>query len=100
FLYTNTISSIVAARGRSIPSRSLCYSARAPWGQIASVAWNAVLWYAKANNDVARLSLHPQDLQVSRFHIHISAIISGAIDLGFRPTTYRDVVSAETAQNV
>jgi uncharacterized protein len=98
--YTNTIGSIVAASGKTLASRSLCYSARARWRQVGSLGWNSLLWYAKRNHDVVRLSLHPHDLAVKPFRSHISAIISSAIGLGFQSTTYSDLVADWTSQNV
>jgi predicted deacetylase len=94
--YTTTAGSVVAASGRIISSQSLCYSARARWRQVASLAWNSTLWRAKRNHRIVRLSLHPRDLTVSSFRSNISAIISQAALLQFQSTTYRDLVSEET----
>src|SRR5262249_17363542 len=87
-LYTNTVDSIVASSGKIVHSRSLCYSVRAPWRQVASLAWNSLLWGAKRRHGVVRLSLHPFDLTVRLFRSHISAIISRATSLQFQSTTY------------
>lgn len=99
-MYTNTVNSIVAASGKIIFSRSLCYSARAGWRQVGSLGWNSALWQVKRNHDIVRLSLHPQDLEVRSFRSHISAIISAAMALNFESTTYSEVVAHQTARNV
>jgi predicted deacetylase len=99
-MYTNTVNSIVAASGKTIFSRSLCYSARAGWRQVGSLGWNSALWQVKRHHNIVRLSLHPRDLEVRSFRSHISAIISAAMALNFESTTYSEVVADETAQNV
>jgi predicted deacetylase len=98
--YTNTVNSIVAASGRRIPCRSLCYSSRSAWRRAGSLAWNSALWRAKRNHRVVRLSLHPQDLTVKAFRSHIAALISSAAARGFDPTTYSDFVTKQTRQDV
>src|SRR5262249_24291974 len=90
-LSTHTVDSIFASSGKIIHSRSLCYSARARWRQVASLVWNSVLWNAKRDHSVVRLSLHPFDITVRLFRSHISAIISQATLLQFQSTTYRDL---------
>jgi predicted deacetylase len=97
--YLNTVDSILPRSGKIIRSRSLCYSARARWRQVASLAWNSVLWHATRNHRIVRLSLHPGDLAVTSFRSHISAIISQAA-LQFESTTYRDLVADETKYDV
>jgi predicted deacetylase len=93
--YTNTVDSIVASSGKIIRCRSLCYSARSKWRQVASIGWNSLLWRAKRGHQVVRLSLHPHDLTVGSFRTQISAIITCANSLGFNSTTYRDLISEE-----
>jgi len=100
FSYTNTVDSILCASGRAIYSRSLCYSARAAWRRAGSVAWNSLLWRLKHRSEVVRISLHPRDLEVAAFRSQISSILRGVNELGFTPTTYRDLVESRAEQVV
>jgi predicted deacetylase len=92
FSYTNTINSLIAASGKTIYSRALCYSARSGCRRNASLVWNSLLWRLKEGDDLIRLSLHPADFMHFSLREQISAILRRAIEIAYIPTTYRDVV--------
>jgi predicted deacetylase len=97
FTYTNTLRELVPlARGGGRPpiaSQSLCYSTRAGWRRLASMAWNRKLFGKLRQTNLIRLSLHPRDLEFPLLRRQIDQIIRSSLQRGFEPSTYAGYVA-------
>jgi uncharacterized protein len=75
FKYTTTVNGIAVFGENFVSSRSLVWSTRKRWRQLASVGWNAVLASVLANKDPIRIAIHPPDYEVSEVWRQIKSTI-------------------------
>ncbi|MFH1067749.1 MAG: polysaccharide deacetylase family protein [bacterium] len=95
FDYTTRLRGIYALKkDRFIRAQSLCYSTRAAWRIVASLAWNRFLFQRLLKQPVMRLSLHPQDLSNPSVRRQIGDFLELALAEGFEPVSYKEYVSA------
>jgi predicted deacetylase len=89
FLYTTRLREVeILPKHRVTVSQSLCYSTRAAWRRTCSHLWNPVLYRWLRENDLLRLSLHPDDLEFPELRRQILEIVEMALADGCRPITY------------
>ena len=93
FAYTTRLKSVsdLVAR-RTHWSQSLCWSVRAQWRRVASLAWNRNLFQALRPNPLLRLSIHPPDLAHPTIWRQIQHLAARALE-DREPVAYRDFVS-------
>jgi predicted deacetylase len=79
FLYTTRISGVWdLRRGEVHRSQSLCWSVRAAWRRVASLAWNGWLFRRIAGAPLLRIAIHPVDIAHPRVWAQITRMISEA----------------------
>ncbi|MGD9896323.1 MAG: DUF2334 domain-containing protein [Candidatus Methylacidiphilaceae bacterium] len=95
FRYTTRIDGILVLRPeeRWTPVRTFCWSSRAGWRRISSLAWNRLLSQISSGS-IVRVSLHPADFVYSRIRVQIERIIKQALERQIRPFTYLRYVSS------
>ncbi len=93
FGYTTTISRVLYRDGREVRARSLCWSSRAAWRRLGSRVWNGALWrrLRRAGSPVARLALHPRDLEHPAMRSQIGRIVEEATGGGWRGAVYSEL---------
>lgn len=79
--------------GEVTESQSLCYSTRSWWRIPVSLVWNEWLFGQLAGGRLLRLGLHPGDWSEPRVRRQALGLVRRALDLGYRPLTYRDYVA-------
>lgn len=97
FRWTCTVDSVLVRHGVVVQSRSLCWSVRARWRRVVSVAWNELLFALCRCRDVVRVSLHPLDLEHRTINAQIAQVLSAALEGGYTPVTYSDVAAGAEA---
>ena len=91
FAHTTTVGRFFFLKeGRSAASQSLCWSTRAAWRRVCSLAWNGRLLERSLENRLLRISLHPDDLRHVAIRKQIERSVKTALDAGFLPVTYAD----------
>lgn len=76
------------------PSQSLCWSVRAAWRRVMSLAWNAVLFRRLKSAPLIRVAIHPVDIAHSRVWRQICRVTSAALRKR-RAVTYAEWVSTK-----
>lgn len=74
-------------------TQSLCYSTRAWWRRVASLRWNPYLFSrlkADSQQNVIRLSLHPNDLTFPGIKKQVCELVENALEDGYQPLTYAE----------
>lgn len=80
FSYTTRIGGVCDLQTRqSHPSQSLCWSVRAAWRRITSLAWNALLFRRLSSAPVMRIAIHPVDADHHRIWAQILRLTSLAV---------------------
>jgi predicted deacetylase len=67
------------ARRKTHHSQSLCWSVRAMWRRLLSLAWNAYLFSRLEGNSLLRLAIHPVDIAHPRIWWQIQRMIAVAL---------------------
>jgi predicted deacetylase len=81
FSYTTRIGGVCDLQQQQVhPSQSLCWSVRAAWRRIASLAWNALLFRRLSGAPLMRIAVHPVDLEHSRVWAQILRLTSLAVE--------------------
>lgn len=94
FSYTTRIGEVCDLQARQTrPSQSLCWSVRAAWRRIASLAWNALLFRRLASAPLVRIAIHPVDLAHPRVWVQIVRLTSLAVEQR-RPCTYETWIAS------
>ena len=79
FRYTTRIGEVLELQPRvRHPSQSLCWSVRAAWRRMLSLAWNAWLFRRLTNAPLVRIAVHPVDIAHARIWKQITRMISKA----------------------
>ena len=93
FAYTTRLGSVsdLAIRRRH-RSQSLCWSIRAPWRRLASLAWNRILFQALLPNPLLRLSIHPPDIAHPPIWRQIQLLAARAQE-NREPITYQEFIT-------
>ena len=79
FRYTTRIGEVLELQRRlHHASQSLCWSVRAAWRRVLSLAWNAWLFRRLADAPLLRIAVHPVDIAHPRVWKQIVRIISDA----------------------
>ena len=79
FRYTTRIGSVLDLQQRLLhPSQSLCWSVRAVWRRMLSLAWNASLFRRLGDAPLLRIAVHPVDIAHPRVWKQITRMISDA----------------------
>jgi predicted deacetylase len=93
FAYTTRLQSISDLATRQIHhSQSLCWSVRAPWRRIISLAWNHLLFLSLRPNPLLRLSIHPPDFTHPPIARQIQHLAARALE-DRTPVTYHDFIA-------
>lgn len=88
FRYTTRLTEVEDFRaGETIPGRSLVYSCRNAWRRSASLAWNGSLARRLRAAPLARLALHPPDLEHRAIWQQVGKIVRDALS-DREPFTY------------
>jgi uncharacterized protein len=66
-------------RGRVERSQSLCWSVRAAWRRVVSLAWNAYLFSRLERTPLLRVAVHPVDLAHPRIWWQIKRMVAVAL---------------------
>ncbi len=88
--YTTRIGSVLdLVTGDREATRSLVYSTESVWRRTVSLAWNAALARGLEMRELARLSIHPPDFEVSEIRRQILQLLERFVRTR-NATTYRD----------
>lgn len=91
--YTTRLTRVIDLRtNESHRARSLVYSARSGWRRTLSLAWNATLARATANQPLVRLGVHPADFEHEALRGQIMRLARDFM-MACTPTTYCDWVA-------
>jgi predicted deacetylase len=91
--YTTRLTGVRDLRSQTnFPARTLAYSVRSNWRRVASVAWNQMLVLQLAGAPLARVSIHPPDLEHSEIWRQILRL-TDRLAANRSVTTYRDWVA-------
>ena len=97
--YTTRLSGVRDLRsGDDFQARTLVYSVRSGWRRSASLAWNKALSYRLAQAPLARVSIHPPDLEHPDIWQQILRLTDRLVE-NRTPTTYRDWVAEKRSGN-
>jgi len=75
-------------------SQSLCWSVRAAWRRVMSLAWNAALYQKLNDQPLLRISVHPVDIDHTSIWPQIRRLISDACT-SRTPMTYLEWITAQ-----
>jgi len=91
--YTTRLTGVRDLRsGDNFPARTLVYSVRSGWRRVASMVWNGALARQLAGSPLARVSIHPTDLNHPEIWQQILRLTDQLIENRIA-TTYRDWVA-------
>jgi predicted deacetylase len=91
--YTTRLSGVRDLRsGDNFPARTLVYSVRSGWRRVASLAWNGALASQLAGAPLARVSIHPPDLDHPEIWQQILRLTDRLVE-NRTATTYRDWIA-------
>jgi predicted deacetylase len=94
FHYTTRVGGVRDLRRLSLhQSQSLCWSVRAAWRRILSLAWNAWLFRRLEDAALLRIAVHPVDIAHPRVWEQITRMISSAVRKR-TPHTYESWLAA------
>ena len=97
FRYTTRIGEVLELHPRlHHPSQSLCWSVRAAWRRMLSLAWNAWLFRRLSNAPLLRIAIHPVDIAHPRVWKQIARMISSAVRTR-APHTYESWLAGTVA---
>jgi predicted deacetylase len=93
FAYTTRLRSVThLPTGRIHHSQSLCWSVRAPWRRLISLAWNRLLFQSLHSNTLMRLSIHPPDFAHPSIARQIHLLAKRSLEDRI-PLTYQDFIT-------
>ena len=93
FQYTTRLKAIThLPSGRIHHSQSLCWSVRAPWRRLVSLAWNQFLFASLRPNPLLRVSIHPPDITHPKIWRQIQTLITHAVE-SREPISYCDFIT-------
>lgn len=79
-IYTTRLRGVMdLASGDVHPSQSLCWSVRAAWRRMISLAWNAFLFHRLETNALLRIAIHPVDVGHPRVWRQIKRLVAAAL---------------------
>jgi predicted deacetylase len=91
--YTTRLTGVRDLRSQTnFPARTLAYSVRSNWRCIASLAWNQTLALHLAGTPLARVSIHPPDLEHPEIWRQILRL-TDRLGANRSVTTYRDWIA-------
>lgn len=91
--YTTRLSGVRDLRsGDNFPARTLVYSVRSGWRRVASLAWNGALANQLGGAPLARVSIHPPDLDHPEIWQQILRLTDRLVE-NRTATTYRDWIA-------
>jgi predicted deacetylase len=91
--YTTRLTGVRDLRfGDNFLARTLAYSVRSGWRRVASLAWNGALARQLAGAPLARVSIHPADLDHPQIWQQILRLTDQLIE-NRTATTYRDWIA-------
>lgn len=97
--YTTRLTGLRDLRsGENFSARTLVYSVRSGWRRAASMAWNSALALHLAGLPLARVSVHPTDLEHPEIWRQLLRL-TDRLAQGRTATTYRDWVAEQRAGN-
>lgn len=97
--YTTRLTGVRDLRsGDTFAARTLVYSVRSGWRRRASLAWNGALAHQLAGAPLARVSIHPPDLDHPEIWQQVLRLTDRLLE-NHRATTYRDWVGERRARN-
>jgi predicted deacetylase len=98
--YTTRLTGVRDLRfGQSFHARTLTYSVRSGWRRVASLAWNAALARQLGGARLARVSIHPPDLEYPEIWQQILRLTKRLAEER-TPTTYRDWIAERRTRGV
>jgi predicted deacetylase len=80
--------------GKVHKSQSLCWSVRAAWRRVVSLAWNAALYRSLSHEPLLRISVHPVDIDHASIWPQIRRLIADAC-ISRTPMTYLEWITAQ-----
>jgi predicted deacetylase len=81
FRYTTSVGGVWMFKDdRRIPSRSLVWSTRSSWRQLASLGWNSSLARLLGRVGLLRIGIHPPDYRVGAVWAQIKTLVAGALE--------------------
>lgn len=93
--YTVRIGSVLdLLTGDCERTRSLVYSTRSPWRRVVSLVWNEALARRLETTQLARLSIHPQDIASAKTWDHVMRLARHFAETR-KTTTYRDWIGEQ-----
>jgi predicted deacetylase len=91
--YTTRLTGVRDLRSQTdFPARTLAYSVRSNWRRVASVAWNQMLVLHLAGAPLARVSIHPPDLDHPEVWRQLLRL-TDRLAANRTATTYRDWIA-------
>ncbi|MDP9003669.1 MAG: polysaccharide deacetylase family protein [Verrucomicrobiota bacterium] len=97
--YTTRLTGVRDLRsGDNFPARTLAYSVRNGWRRAVSRLWNAALVHQLAGASLARVSIHPPDLEHPEIWEQILKL-TDRLRENRKATTYRDWVAEKRARS-
>lgn len=91
--YTTRLTGVRDLRfGDNFHARTLTYSVRSGWRRVASLAWNGALARQLSGALLARVSIHPPDMEHPEIWQQILRVTDRLAE-DRRPTTYRDWIA-------
>lgn len=91
--YHTTLWGIGRLQGSFIPARAIVWSHRAAWRRWISNTWlPGIAQRIMQRQGILRIALHPPDFRYAEIRQCALNIIRQALQQGYRPTTYRDLV--------
>lgn len=93
FFWTCLVGEILGREGCRERTRSFCWSTRSAWRVPISLMWNRVLFALNSEIRVARISLHPNDVEFDSIKRQVEKIIACFMARNFLPMSYGKYVS-------
>jgi predicted deacetylase len=96
--YTTRLTGVRDLRsGEDFAARTLVYSVRSGWRRMMSLGWNNLLAQRLAEAPLARVSLHPPDLDHPEIWQQVLRLTDGLLE-NRNATTYRDWIAEKRVQ--
>jgi hypothetical protein len=83
---------------REWTSQSLCWSVRAVWRRLVSLAWNASLFHRLESAGLMRIAVHPVDIAHPAIFAQIQRMLAVSA-VRRKATTYEKWISGESGRN-
>jgi predicted deacetylase len=93
FRYVTTVGSVNVFDGvHRYASRSLVWSTRSSWRQVASLAWNQSLISRLQGKALLRIGIHPTDREIAMVWSQVRSMIESALE-DRRPLSYEKFIA-------